>query len=58
MKLKDKYSDLARKLKMLRNYEGDGDTNCNWCTRNDPQKLGKETVRIENHPNYSIAEVG
>ena len=32
-KKKDKYLDLARKPKKNTEHEGDGDTNCNWCTR-------------------------
>ena len=27
-------------------HEGDGDTNCNWCTWNNPQKIGKETKEL------------
>ena len=26
--------------------EGDGDTNCNWITWNEPQKLGKKSGRL------------
>ena len=43
--------------------EGDGNTNCNWCTWNDPQRLGKEAGgakiggRAEDHSNYSIDKV-
>ena len=43
-------------------YEGDGNTNCNWRTRNNLQRLGKETGRIRNqrtsgdHLNYGITE--
>ena len=29
-------------------HEGDGDTNCNGNARNEPQKLGKGTGKIEN----------
>ena len=44
-------------------HEGDGDTNGNWWTRNDPLRLGKGAgVRnrrtSRDHPNYSIAKVG
>ncbi len=41
-------------------HECDGDTNCNLCTWNNPQKLGKETGSRRNqrisgdHPNDSI----
>ena len=36
-------------------YEGDCDTNCNWCTWNNPQSLGKEArrVELENEPRPS-----
>ena len=26
-------------------HKGDGDTNRNWCTWNDPQRLGKRTKK-------------
>ena len=41
--------------------EGDGDTNCNWCTRNNTQKLSKRTLpfpvqngnsSVQNEKNY------
>ena len=43
--------------------EGDCDTDCKWCTRNDLQRLRKEAGGVRNrkisrdHPNY-IVEVG
>ena len=52
---RDKFLDLAR--------GGDGDTNGNGCTRNDPQKLGKENEWSEYqwtsrcYSNYSNVEV-
>ena len=55
----DKYLDLTRELKTIK-HKGDGDTNGNWYTWNNPQRLGKETGRIRNqrmsgdHPDYSI----
>ena len=39
-------------------HEGD-----DWCDRNNPQRLGKETRRLKNqrtggdHPNYSIIKI-
>ena len=27
-------------------HETDGDTNCNWCTWNGPQRIGKRTGRV------------
>ena len=45
-------------------HEGDGETNCYWCTRNDYQWLDKGTGRVGNkrmsgdYPNYSIIEIG
>ena len=44
---RDKYLDLARELKKPMEYEVDGDTNCNWCTWNNPPKIGKVTGRFE-----------
>ena len=29
-----KYLDLTRELKKIVEHEGDGDTNCSWCTWN------------------------
>ena len=42
----DKYLDVARELK--KNSEHEGDTNCNWCTWNNPQRIGKGTWRFVN----------
>ena len=45
-------------------YEGDGQTNCNGCTWNDPQRIDKGTGKLRNertsrdHPNYSITKIG
>ena len=41
-------------------HEGDGDINCNWCTRYSHQSISKETGRIGSgeHPNYSIIKIG
>ena len=44
--------------------EGDGGTSCDWCTRNNLQRLGKETRRLRNQrmgrepPNYSMIKIG
>ena len=44
--------------------EGDGDTNCNWCTRYSHQRISTETRGLGNkktsgdHSNYSIVEIG
>ena len=27
-------------------HVGEGDTNCNWCAQNDPQRLGKGGLKI------------
>ena len=48
-------------LKITMEHEDDGNTNCNWCTWNDAQKLSKKTRRVGNHNtsgDYSIVEVG
>ena len=50
--------------KRVMEHEGDCDTNCNWCTWKDPQKIGKRTGRLRNqrirrdHPDYSITKIG
>ena len=49
---------------LLENLKSDGDTNCNWCTRNNSQRIGKETGRLRNkttsgdHPDNSIIKNG
>ena len=43
--------------------KGDGDTNCNCYTWNNPQRIGKGTERLENkrtsgdHADYSIIKI-
>ena len=45
-------------------HEGSGDTNYNWCTRYNPQRIDKGIERIGNkrtggvHPNQSIFKIG
>ena len=45
-------------------YEGDGDINCNWNTRNGHQSIGSRTGRFGNkktsgdHPDYIFLEIG
>ena len=45
-------------------HEGDGDTNCNGGTSNNPQRIGKGTGRPGNkkrsgdHPDHSIIRIG
>ena len=45
-------------------HGSNGDTNCNLCTWNNPQMIGKETGRSGNkrtrgdHPDYSIIKIG
>ena len=48
IKRKWKYQEPARELKKKMEYEGDGNTNCNWCAWNNPQKIGKGTGRLGN----------
>ena len=60
---RDKYLDLARKLKKTMEHESDGDTNSNWCTRNSRQRMDKRTGEHgnkrtnENLPNDSIIKI-
>ena len=55
--------DLARELKKTMEHESDSDTNCNWCTWNNPQRIGKENGRLENKrtrvnpTDYSIIKI-
>ena len=45
-------------------HEGDGDTNCNWYTWNNPQMIGKGAGRVGNqrmsqdYLNYGIIKIG
>ena len=60
---KDKYLDLAKELKKTMKLESD-DTNCNWCTLNNPKRIGKGTGKLGtkkasgDHPDYSILKSG
>ena len=44
-------------------HEDNGDTNCNWCTRNGSKRLVRKTGgirhqrKIRNHPDYCIIEI-
>ena len=52
-------SRTCRELKTM-DHEGDGNTNCNWCTWNNLQKIGKSgNQRLSgDHPDYSIIKTG
>ena len=45
-------------------HEGNGDTNCIRCLKNNPVRIGNMTRRLKNkktskdHPNYSIIKIG
>ena len=45
-------------------HERDGDTNWNWCTLNNPQRIDKGNRQLRNqrksrdYPDYSILEIG
>ena len=41
---KDKYLEPTKELKI--NHEVDGDTNCGFCTWNNPQRIGKASKRL------------
>ena len=45
---RNRYLDLATELKKKKTmeHEGNGDTNCNWCTWNNTQRIGKETGNL------------
>ena len=44
-------------------HERNGYTNCNWCIRNDPERIGKGTERLGNkmtsreHSDYCITKI-
>ena len=62
---RDKYQDLARKLKekTTMEHESDDDTNYNWSTRYGHQRFGIRSGGLGNkrtsgdHPNYSIVAI-
>ena len=59
-KKRDKYLDLAKELKKTMEHENDGDTNCDWCTQYNHQRIGTGlgNKRIsEDHPNKTIVEI-
>ena len=43
-------------------HEGDNDNKCNWCSWNDPQRIGKEIRRNQrtsrDHPDDNITKIG
>ena len=41
-------NNKLRKLKRNMEHEGDGNTNCNWCTWNNPQRISKGSGRFGN----------
>ena len=65
---RNKYLDVAREKQKKKTttmeYEGDDDTICNRCARNNPQRIGKGSRRLINqiisrdHPYYSIVKIG
>ena len=61
--MRDKYLDPARELKKVIEHKSDDDTNYNWCTKNGPHRVGKETEKVrnkrtkQNRPNYSITKI-
>ena len=60
---RDKYLVLGKELKKCIEYEVDGDTNYNWHTWNNLQRIGKGTGRLGNqrtsgdYPNYRIIKI-
>ena len=50
----------SRTKKKTMEHDGDVDTNYNWCTWNNPQRIGKGTAKLGNkmtswdHPDYNI----
>ena len=48
VKLKERERELAKELKKIMEHESDSDTDCNWCTWNNPQRSDKGTGRLSN----------
>ena len=38
-------------------HEDDGDTNCGWCTWNNPQRIGESIIRINQNTEYSPGDL-
>ena len=61
---RDKYLDIARELKKTMEHEGDGDTNCKWCTYYSHRRIDNWIGGLGNkrssgdHPNYSVIKIG
>ena len=61
---RDKYLDLARKLKKIMEPGGNGGTNCSWRTWNNLQRFDKVTGRLRNqrttrdHSDQNITKIG
>ena len=62
---RDMYLDLAREIKKNpMKHKGDGDTSCNWSTRNNTQRIGKGAGKLRkrrtsgDHLDYSIVKIG
>ena len=57
-----KYLDLS--VEQKKSMESDGDSNYNWGSRNDPQRLRKKAGRVRQQminrlpQNYSITNIG
>ena len=53
----------CQRTKEAMELEGGSDTSCNWCTRNDRQRFGKEARRVRNrrtsrdHSNSNITKI-
>ena len=53
----------CQRTKNVIEHESDGDTNYDWCTRNDLHSLGKATERAENrktcrdYPNNNVTKI-
>ena len=62
-KKRDKYQDLARERKKLKEHESDSDINCDWCFPYGHQGTGTGTGGLvnksssEDHPDYSIIKI-
>ena len=54
-----KYLNLARERKKNKTvrHEGDGDTNCSWCTWNGLQRIRKETRRTGNQRKTTALQI-
>ena len=47
----------SQRINKAVNHDDDGDTNCNWCTWNSPQRFGKILEELEIRGRIEITQI-